>query len=119
MSRQQEGFGDQKAEVATCCVLNILTAGVNRKLIRNEYLVLEEEGKKSKEQYKKSLCNSDADEEKEFARLYLLRPSGFSLGPSCPPIIHQSAQDVFKTRGAKYSYVLFMPSSVIRHPSYR
>ena len=123
MSRQEEGFGEEKAAVATCCVVNIVTTRVNAKLIRNEYLVLEEERKekkrkekKSKEQHRQSLCNPDADEEKEFARLYLFRPSGFSL-VHLVHHLHQSAQDVPKTRGAKCSDILFMPSSVI--PSYR
>ncbi len=58
MSRQEEGFGDEKAAVATCCVVGIVTARVNAKVIENEYLVLEEkekEAKKSKEQEKKIL----------------------------------------------------------------
>ena len=45
MSRQEEGFGEEKAAVATCCVVNIVTTRVNAKVIRNEYLVLEEERK--------------------------------------------------------------------------
>ncbi len=39
MSRQEESFGDEKAAVATCCVVDIVTARMNAKVIGDEYLV--------------------------------------------------------------------------------